>query len=104
MNLFAKALEKRDKNQQPDVEKFITKRRNRDKIVVIYGGVDIGHSEEYLASGNGIPIEKRKYDACFVGRFHPQKGVLELIDIWKMVCKDNSYAKLAMIGIGPLEK
>lgn len=88
---------------EPDVEKFVTKNRNRDKIVVIRGGVDIKPSMEYLNSGNVIPKEKRKYDACFVGRFHPQKGVLELIDIWKLVCDKKPKAKLAMIGIGALE-
>lgn len=88
---------------EPDVEKFVTKKRARDKIVVIRGGVDIKPSMEYLNSGNVIPVEKRKYDACFVGRFHDQKGVLELIDIWKIVCDRKSGAKLAMIGAGPLE-
>lgn len=89
---------------KPDVEKFITKRRNRDKILVIRGGVDTKPSEEYLNSGRTIPLEKRKYDGCFIGRFHPQKGVLELIDIWKLVCAEKPNAKLAMIGNGPLEK
>lgn len=88
---------------EPDVEKFVTKNRSRDKIVVIRGGVDIKPSMEYLNSGNVIPKEKRKYDACFVGRFHPQKGVLELIDTWKLVCDKKLKAKLAMVGIGALE-
>ena len=88
---------------EPDVEKFVTKKRSRDKITVIRGGVDIKPSMEYLNSGNVIAKEKRKYDACFVGRFHPQKGVLELIDIWKLVCDKKPRAKLAMIGIGALE-
>lgn len=88
---------------EPDVEKFVTKKRGRNKIVVIRGGVDIKPSTEYLNSGNVIPFEKRKYDACFVGRFHYQKGVLKLIDIWKFVCKQKPRAKLAIIGIGPLE-
>jgi len=88
---------------EPDVEKFVTKKRGRNKIVVIRGGVDIKSSEKYLNSEDKIPVEKRKYDACFVGRFHPQKGVLELIDIWKLVCKRKSVAKLAIIGMGSLE-
>lgn len=88
---------------EPDVEKFVTKKRERDKVIAIRGGVDIRPSEEHLNSGDVIPVEKRKYDACFVGRFHPQKGVFELINIWKLVCKKKPDAKLAMIGIGPLE-
>lgn len=89
---------------EPDVEKFVTKKRSKDKIVVIRGGVDIKPSEEYLSSGRVLPLGKRKYDACFIGRFHPQKGVIELIDIWKLVCQRIPKAKLVMIGDGPLEK
>ena len=89
---------------EPDVDKFITKRRSRDKIVVIRGGVEIKPSLEYLKSGQVIGFEDRIYDACFVGRFHSQKGVLELIDIWEIVCARKSDARLAMIGIGDLEK
>lgn len=44
------------------------------------------------------------YDAVFQGRFHPQKGVLELIDIWKKVVDRKPDAKLVMIGDGPLMK
>jgi len=87
----------------PDVKKFITKGRDRSKIVVVQGGVDITESEKYLASSEVIPVKDRKYDACFVGRFHYQKGVLELIDIWKEVCRKHNNCHLAMIGNGPLE-
>lgn len=85
---------------EPDIRKFITKRRNKDKIIVVQGGVHIIESEKYLQSGNVVPVEKRKYDTCFVGRFHYQKGVVELVDIWKKVCEGKRGAKLAMIGNG----
>ena len=88
---------------EPDVNKFVSKKRAKDKIVVVRGGVDIGPSEEYLASGHKIPFEKRSYDACFIGRFHYQKGVLAMIDIWNRVVQKRRNAKLAMIGDGPLE-
>jgi len=88
---------------EPDVDRFVTKKRSRNKIVVIRGGVDIKASEEYFSSLQVIPIENRVYDTCFVGRFHYQKGVLELVDIWKLVCEEEPSAKLAMIGNGPLE-
>ncbi|MCD4703628.1 MAG: glycosyltransferase family 4 protein [Methanosarcinaceae archaeon] len=88
---------------EPDVEKFITNKRSKDKIVVIRGGVDIEPSTKYLSSNDVIPLSNRIYDACFVGRFHYQKGVIELIDIWKLVCEKKPNAKLAMIGVGPLE-
>jgi len=89
---------------EPDVEKFVTKKRERDKILVIRGGVDTDPSEKYLNCEEVIPVEERKYDAVFIGRFHPQKGVLELIQIWREVANRKHNAKLAMIGVGPLEE
>jgi glycosyltransferase involved in cell wall biosynthesis len=88
---------------EPDVNRFVTKRRGRDRVVVIRGGVDIKPSDRYLNSSDIIPVNKRKYDVCFVGRFHYQKGALELIDIWKYACEKKPGLKLAMIGCGPLE-
>ena len=89
---------------EPDVKKFITEERGKNKVIVIRGGIDVEPSRRYLRSGKVVPVKKRKYDACFVGRFHYQKGVLELVDIWRLVCERRSDAKLAMIGVGPLEQ
>jgi len=72
---------------EPDVKKFINKKRNRAKIIVVRGGVDIKPSQEYLNSGAVLPLKERNYDVWFLGRFHYQKGVLVLIDIWNLVCK-----------------
>jgi glycosyltransferase involved in cell wall biosynthesis len=88
---------------EPDVALFVNKKRDRSKIIAVQGGVNIEESEKYLVSGNVIPVEKRKYDACFVGRFHYQKGVLELVEIWKNVCNNKKNARLAIIGHGQLE-
>lgn len=88
---------------EPDVEKFITKRRSINNIIVVQGGVDISPSMKYLQSKKIIPFDERKYDACFLGRLHDQKGVLEIVDIWKEVCKKKLSSKLAIIGNGPLE-
>jgi glycosyltransferase involved in cell wall biosynthesis len=89
---------------EPDIKRFITEKRGSSKIFAIRGGVDIKEATEYLNSNNVIPVSKRKYDACFVGRFHQQKGVLVLVDIWKRVVDKRPDACLAMIGNGPLEK
>lgn len=88
---------------EPDVAKFITEERRKEKIVVVQGGVDIGEAKKYLGKKKIVQVEMRKYDACFIGRFHYQKGVLELVDIWKRVCQKKPRARLAMIGNGPLE-
>lgn len=82
---------------EPDRWRFINDRLSPDKVIAIRGGVDV----ETPAL---IPEpERKKFDAVFVGRFHPQKGVLELIDIWRYVCEKKKDAKLAMIGVGDLE-
>jgi glycosyltransferase involved in cell wall biosynthesis len=68
-----------------------------DNVIAVRGGVDI-------KTPLTIPEPKeKKFDAVFIGRFHPQKGVLELIDIWRYVCERKKDAKLAMIGVGDLE-
>ena len=89
---------------EPDVTPFITKKRAVDKIIVVQGGVNTLSAKEHFESGEFTPIEKRKYDACFMGRFHYQKGILELIQIWKEVSKKLPQCRLAMIGVGPLEQ
>lgn len=84
---------------KPDCSRFPGK-----KVVVIQGGVDIRESNNYLQSNKVKPINKRKYDAVFLGRLHSQKGVLELVDIWRYVVKTIPKAQLAIIGNGQLEK
>jgi len=81
-----------------DRGRFIdNKRLTPDKVIAVRGGVD-------LNAATRIPApEKEQFDAVFVGRFHPQKGVLELLDIWKYVCMTKRDAKLAIIGVGELE-
>lgn len=89
---------------EPDKKRFLNRERDESKIIVVQGGVDIEGSEKYLNSYYRNPIETKKYDACFSGRFHYQKGVSELVDIWDEVCKKQKDAKLIMIGGGPMEK
>lgn len=83
---------------EPDVEKFITKKRGKDKTIVVKGGVDAALPD--LVKGP----EKKTYDVVFMGRLHPQKGVTELIDICKFVCKVKNDFSLALIGDGYLER
>lgn len=78
--------------------KFIGNRFVANSVIAVRGGIDIKASARVLEPKN------KKYDAVFIGRFHPQKGVLELINIWSQVCKIKKDAKLAMVGNGLLEK
>lgn len=81
----------------PDIKRFVTPARDETKIIVVQGGVD-------TKTPLRVPEQPKKYDAIFIGRFHPQKGVLELMDIWARVLKRDPNRKLAIIGRGPLEK
>jgi glycosyltransferase involved in cell wall biosynthesis len=82
---------------EPDRWKFIGNRFSSNEVIAIRGGVDV-------KTPASIPEpENKRFDAVFIGRFHPQKGVLQLIDIWKLVCAVKPNAKLAIIGVGNLE-
>lgn len=80
----------------PDKERFIKQGFKKENLFSIMGGVNFSNYE-------GIPENTEKiYEAVFYGRFHPQKGVLELLDIWKLLLKKIPEARLIMIGSGPL--
>lgn len=69
----------------------------RKKAVAIRGGVPRIQTRE-------IPDkEKKKYDAVYLGRFHPQKNIIELIDIWSQVIREIPNATLAIAGAGFLK-
>ncbi|HEV2119144.1 MAG TPA: glycosyltransferase family 4 protein [Candidatus Bathyarchaeia archaeon] len=65
-----------------------------EKIFISSGGVDLAQIE---AAESGIDSP---YDACFVGRIHPGKGVLDLAEIWEKVVAIKSDARLAIVGSG----
>ena len=83
---------------EPDVAKFVCRRISREKILVIQGGVDVSEAKRSVP----IPVSDRNYDACFMGRFHYQKGILLLLDIWRKVCDVRPESRLAVIGDGHL--
>jgi len=88
---------------QPDIKPFMTKYRDIKNIIPVRGGVDVLAAKKYFDQEEFIPFEDRIYDACFIGRFHYQKGILELIHIWKKVCNIRPQSRIAIVGIGPLE-
>ncbi len=59
----------------------------------------------YLSS-NGVDLdlidsvgsEEKEYDACFVGRLDLKKGIVDLLEVWKIVVSNLPSAKLALIG------
>jgi glycosyltransferase involved in cell wall biosynthesis len=60
-------------------------------IFLTNNGVDL----EYIKK---IPEDEKKFDACWVGRPHPQKGVEDLIDIWRKVVNIKPNATLVLMG------
>ncbi len=84
-----------ERNQFPKLNK-------QNKVLILLGAVNVSKIKKWIRE-NGTNKPKN-YDAVFQGRFHPQKGVVELIEIWKLVTKKLPEAKLAMIGDGPLMK
>jgi glycosyltransferase involved in cell wall biosynthesis len=78
---------------EPDKAFFVTKRRKSESVIVVKGGVNTEECER-------IGQQPIKFDGVFMGRFHPQKGVIELIKIWKLVATQLAGSKLAIIGQG----
>lgn len=62
------------------------------RIIVNGVGLDIG-----AISSVAGPV-KKEYDAVFVGRHDPEKGIFDLIEIWKSIVKQRPPCKLVMIG------
>ncbi|HTV74552.1 MAG TPA: glycosyltransferase family 4 protein [Candidatus Acidoferrales bacterium] len=44
------------------------------------------------------PVDLQDYDACFLGRVHPAKGIFDLIEIWDAVRRMRPVARCAVIG------
>lgn len=62
---------------------------NSHKIVISSNGINLKHHK----------INKnKKYDAVFLGRLDPSKGVNDIVPIWSKVCQKIPQAKLALIG------
>lgn len=49
------------------------------------------------------PNMRTGFEGVFIGRIHPTKGILDLVYIWKEVCKVYPDAKLAIIGDGSVK-
>jgi glycosyltransferase involved in cell wall biosynthesis len=71
--------------------------RRPETVFAVLGGVD-------LSIPQSVPEpEKKMFDAVFISRLHPQKGPMELLDVWKILMRKKPDARLAMIGSGPLD-
>lgn len=81
----------------PDRENIIADGRSPESVFAVLGGVD-------LSIPRSVPEPPEKtFDAVFISRLHPQKGPMELMDVWKILTQKKPDARLAMIGSGPLD-
>jgi glycosyltransferase involved in cell wall biosynthesis len=74
-------------------QELITLGMNESKVFVSSGGVNISIIDS-------VPESLDKYDAIFVARLHPSKGIFDLPIIWKRVTGFKPQARLAIIGWG----
>ena len=80
-----------------DRDTMIADGRRPETVFAVLGGVD-------LSIPQSVPEPKEKtFDAVFISRLHPQKGPMELLDVWKILMRKKPDARLAMIGSGPLD-
>ena len=66
----------------------------KDKINVSGNGIDIDLIEQSKA-------EEKVYEGIFVGRISRDKGVFDLVQIWKLVVAEEPDFKLLVVGKGP---
>ncbi|MFH2021706.1 MAG: glycosyltransferase family 4 protein [Patescibacteria group bacterium] len=71
----------------------------KEKIQIIPAGIDYDYFQK-------IPKQKPSvgYQASFMARLKPSKGIFDLIPIWKEVIKEFPTARLAVIGGGGEDK
>jgi glycosyltransferase involved in cell wall biosynthesis len=67
---------------------------SRDKVCVSGNGVDIDSIEQ-------VKPEKKVYDGIFVGRISRDKGIFDLVQIWRRVTARKPESKLVVVGQGP---
>jgi len=79
---------------KPDLIRLKKLGFSKQKRFVIVGGIE--HAKTALYA------KKREilYDAVFVGRYHQQKGIFQLLEVWKRVVKEMGDSKLALLGNG----
>jgi glycosyltransferase involved in cell wall biosynthesis len=84
-------------NINEEVKGYLIKRGfNKKNIAIITPGVDYNYISKIALEANITA----KFDAIFLGRLNPSKGIFDLVDIWTLVTKSIPNAKLGIIGSG----
>lgn len=66
------------------------------RSLAIRGGVDMN-------AVKNVKTPKKKFDVVYFGRFHSQKGILDMLEIWSNIAKRFPKIRFLMVGGGPLE-
>jgi glycosyltransferase involved in cell wall biosynthesis len=53
-----------------------------------------------LLKNTDTDFHKRTYDACMISRITPTKGIFDLVEIWRYVCRYRLNPKLLIMGTG----
>lgn len=85
-------------NNYEEKKQFLSLDRQK-RVGVVLGAINFTDIKKWI---KGHVKKNKIYDAVYQGRFHFQKGVIELINIWRIVVNKRPNAMLAMIGDGPL--
>jgi len=74
-------------------EKLTNSSLNKSRIILSENGI-------FLDEINRVKTKKSKYLASYMGRITENKGVFDLINVWKKVVHKYPQAKLAVMGTG----
>jgi len=59
---------------------------------------DLPYGVDFGEDADSDHLEEPTFDACWLGRYHPQKGLDDLLRVWQLVVRERPWARLALIG------
>ncbi len=66
----------------------------KNRLRILGAGIELDKIQK------GKPFAHKSYDAVFVGRLHPTKGIYDLVEIWQQVVKNKPDAQAVIVGGG----
>lgn len=75
-------------------EQLLKQGFKRETVKINYLGIEMNYFQKLKAD------QKRSYEGIFLARLHQSKGVFDLVNIWKKVCRRFPKARLGVIGKG----
>lgn len=66
----------------------------KNRLSILGAGIELEKIQK------GKPFANKSYDALFVGRLHPTKGIYDLVEIWQQVIIEKPDAQAVIVGGG----